>query len=284
VRLQQEDEPQKFSYFAVDEDYVENLELKLLAGKNFSQLNVKDEPNTLLINEKMVGLLGYSSMHDAIGQSVIIEDSSMYTISGVLKDYNHEALLVEIGPMALIPSKSELNFLQVKYANHENALKDIEDAWATVNPNLKIDTIGFYEEIRSFYDLMFGDLVNVIAFITFLAISIACLGLLGMAAFTIETKVKEISIRKVLGASDKEVVLHLSKGFIILLSIAIILAVPAAYFINSMWLESLAYRVPIDFTVIGLSVLILVILGVLTIGSQTIKAAIMNPTDALKSE
>jgi len=284
VRLQQEDEPQKFSYFAVDDDYVENLELKLLAGKNFSQLDVKEEPNTLLINEKMVGLLGYSSIHDAIGQSIIVEDSSMYTISGVLKDYNHEALLVEIGPMGLIPSKSELNFLQVKYANHENALKDIEDAWATVNPNLKIDTIGFYEEIRSFYDLMFGDLVNVIAFITFLAISIACLGLLGMAAFTIETKVKEISIRKVLGASDKEVVLHLSKGFIILLSIAIILAVPAAYFINSMWLESLAYRVPIDFTVIGLSVLILVILGVLTIGSQTIKAAIMNPTDALKSE
>jgi putative ABC transport system permease protein len=113
---------------------------------------------------------------------------------------------------------------------------------------------------------------------------ISCLGLLGMATYATETRLKEISIRKVLGSSDQALVLLLSKGFLSLLLMAVIIAVPLAWFINNLWLERIAYRTELGFNVIGLGVAILVVLGILTIGSQTLRAAFTNPVDSLKNE
>jgi putative ABC transport system permease protein len=195
-------------------------------------------------------------------------------------------LMAELGPLALIPSAEEFHMLQVRYqeGNREAAINHIETSWAKLNPSKKISYKDFKTEVGEFYDMMFGDLVDIIGLISFLTITIACLGLLGMATFTTQTKVKEISIRKVLGASDKNVVVLLSKGFLILLVISIIIALPAAYFLNSFWLESMAYRVSINFSVIGFATGIMLLLGILVIGSQTIKAAIANPADTLRAE
>jgi len=286
VRVNPEDEEMEFNYFAVDESYIDNLGIELLAGSPFSPADVRQSPDKMIINETMVGILGFESAIDAINETIITDDSTKMTITGVVKDYNHETLMVEIGPMALIPYTSEFNLLQVKYneGNRDAAIAHIEQAWAKINPSKKVRYQDFKDEVSEFYDLMFGDLIDIIGLITFLTITIACLGLLGMATFTTQTKVKEISIRKVLGASDKNIVVLLSRGFLILLVIAIIIAVPASYFINSLWLQSIAYRVSINFSVIGLSTGIMLVLGILVIGSQTIRAAILNPVDRLRNE
>ncbi|MEQ8573528.1 MAG: FtsX-like permease family protein, partial [Fulvivirga sp.] len=203
-----------------------------------------------------------------------------------VEDYNHEALLVEIGPMALIPKTTEHHILQVKYqnGNRDAAVNHLEASWSKINPSKKVTYQEFSEEVKGFYDLMFGDLVNIIGLISFLTITISCLGLLGMATFTTQTKVKEISIRKVLGASDKNVILMLSKGFIMLLIIATVIALPIAYFVNNMWLQSLAYRVNINFSVLALCTGIMFLLGIVVIGSQTIRASMSNPAEQLRAE
>jgi len=120
--------------------------------------------------------------------------------------------------------------------------------------------------------------------IAILAILISCLGLLGMATYTTETRIREISIRKVLGSSNSALVYLLSKGFFSILLISILIAVPAAYFINNLWLEQLAYHVSVDAITILIGVLALILIGTLTIGSQTWRAAFINPVDNLKSE
>ncbi|MTI20383.1 FtsX-like permease family protein [Fulvivirga sp. RKSG066] len=286
VRVKTEDEPQDFNYFMVDEHYIENLELELIAGANFSNADVRKTPDKIIINESMLQSLGYLTPIEALNETLIIDDSTKVSVIGVVKDYNHEALMVEIGPMALIPNLSSFNMLQVKYTtgNRAQTIDHIEKSWSEINPSKKVSYQDFSEEVSKFYDLMFGDLVDIIGLITLLTITIACLGLLGMATFTAESKVKEISIRKVLGATDQNIVLHLSKGFFILLLIAIVIALPTAHFINNLWLESLAYRVNIDFTVIALSTGVMLLLGALVIGSQAIKATFFNPIERLRNE
>jgi putative ABC transport system permease protein len=120
--------------------------------------------------------------------------------------------------------------------------------------------------------------------VAFLAIMISCLGLLGMATYTIETRMKEISIRKILGSSNRSLVLLLSKGFLKLLLLSVMIGVPLAWFVNNLWLELMAYHTTLTIGVISLGVLILFGLGAITIGSQTLRAAFTNPVDNLKSE
>jgi putative ABC transport system permease protein len=173
----------------------------------------------------------------------------------------------------------------VKYnGSYDEAGKSIEEAWAKVNPNLKVDYKDFYAEVHKIYDIFFGDLVSILSLIAFLAIVISCLGLLGMATYTTETRIKEISIRKILGSSDGSLVYILSKGFVAILLISIVIAVPLAYFINNLWLEQLAYHVSVDFFTITLGVFALLLFGVITIGSQTWRALYVNPVKNLKSE
>ena len=123
-----------------------------------------------------------------------------------------------------------------------------------------------------------------LGFISILAVVISCLGLLGMATYTTETRVKEISIRKVLGSSNGALIMLLSKGFLTMLALAIVLGVPAAYIANNIWLNMIAYHTSLDLTVISIGVFILILFGVLTIGSQTIRATFIKPVENLKSE
>ena len=274
------------NYFNVDEDYLRNIDLGLVAGKFFEPEAGKGNENFIVLNEEAVRAFQFSSPVDAIGEEVIYQpDSTQKTIVGVVKDYNHQFLISEISPMALMYDPGQFNILQVKYSgSREEAVAAIERAWKTVNPELKADYNDFDAEIKQFYDIIFGDLVNVLGVISFLAILISCLGLLGMATYATETRKKEISIRKVLGSTDGAVVLLLSKGFLSLLGAAILIGVPPAWFINNAWLQLIAYRTSFDAAVVFSGIGILVLLGTLTIGSQTLRAAFANPAENLKSE
>lgn len=273
-------------YFLVDENYLNNMDIKLLAGSFFKEQNSESNKNFVIINQQAVKKLQFKSDWEAINQEIISEqDSSRKTIIGVVKDYHHNDLFRAIEPMALMYDPGRFNLLQVAYAGtYENAVKTIERAWSTVNPGLKIDFKEVESEINQLYEIFFGDIVSVLGFISVLAILISCLGLLGMATYSTETRVKEISIRKVLGSSSTALVLLLSKGFLKILAIAIALGVPAAYFINGLWLDMIAYHTTLDFAAISIGVIVLILFGVLTVGSQTIRATFTNPVKNLKSE
>jgi putative ABC transport system permease protein len=204
---------------------------------------------------------------------------------GVVANYNHRDLTRQFSPAILLYELESSNVLQVAYVGtYSDACKTIEKAWATVNPGVKVDYTEVSSEINKFYDIVFGDLVKILGFISFLAIFISCLGLLGMATYATETRVKEISIRKVLGSSGAALVLLLSKGFATMLGIAILIGVPLSYFVNNLWLETIAYHTNIGLGVIGIGVLVLVVFGAITVGSQTLRATLVNPVDNLKSE
>jgi putative ABC transport system permease protein len=274
------------NYYSVDEDYLSNMELSLKTGRFFSAEHGASNKNFIVINEAAVDKFLFESAEAAIGEELYHrEDSSRSVIIGVVKNYNHEMLMEKLSPMALIYNPGEYRLMQVKYnGTFEQAGAEVEAAWAKVNPALKVDYKDFNAEVHKIYDIFFGDLVSVLTVISVLAIFISCLGLLGMATYTTETRIKEISIRKVLGSTDGALIYLLSKGFVVVLLIAIVIAVPAAYFINNLWLEQMAYHVTVDLPTIGLGVLALVIFGTITIGSQTWRAAYVKPVDNLKSE
>jgi len=272
--------------FSVDEDYLNNIEVDLIAGKFFVAEAGENNGNSVVINEQALQALHFSSAADAIGEELIRQNDSLrFTIVGVVKNYNHGQLMNKIEPLALLYLPEDFTLLQVRYTgSYEGAKKTIEKAWATVNPALKIDYKEVEEEIKFFYNTVFSDIVQVVGFVAALAITISCMGLLGMATYTTETRMKEIAIRKVLGSSDQQLVAMLSKGFLKLLVISIILGIPAAWFINNLWLEVMAYRTDVTLSMMSLGVVILITLGAVTIGSQTLRAAYANPVDNLKNE
>ncbi|HEY0742837.1 MAG TPA: ABC transporter permease [Chryseosolibacter sp.] len=274
------------SYFNVDEDYLANMEIEMVAGKHFTAERGDANKNFIVLNEEAVRAFNFKNVSEAIGQEIIFRaDSSKKVICGVVKNYNHGSLWSKVEPMALMYDRSQVSLLQVRYeGSSEEATKAIEKAWATVNPGLKSDLKEVEEEIKFFYNTVFGDIVNILGFIAGLAIMISCLGLLGMATYSIETRMKEVSIRKVLGSSDQGLVLLLSKGFFKMLLIAVAIGIPLAWFINNLWLEMIAYRTEISVGVIALGVGVLLVLGAITIGSQTIRAAFANPAENLKNE
>lgn len=274
------------SYFSVDEDYLKNLQLTLLHGSFFSAEKGASNKNFIVLNESAVSAMHFDSPESALGQELITqEDSTRKVIIGIVRNYNHEMLMEKLTPMALIYNPQEFRLLQVTYTGtFEEAGKTVERVWATIHPNLKVDYKDFSAEVHKIYDILFGDLVSLLSVIAVLAILLSCLGLLGMATYATETRIKEISIRKVLGGSNSSLVYLLSKGFVAILLISIALAVPAAYFLNNLWLEQMAYHVSVDLVTIALGIAALIFFGVLTIGSQTWRAVFVNPVDNLKSE
>ena len=272
--------------FAVDEDYLKNMEVDLIAGKFFSAHNGKSNSNFIVINEQALKVLHYASPTEALGEEVIYQsDSSRKQVIGVIRNYNHSQLFSEIAPLGLMYDPAQIKLLQVRYAgSRDDAVGSIEKAWSSVNPDLKVDHKDIEAEIKFFYNTIFGDVVHILGVIASLAILISCMGLLGMAMYNIETRMKEISVRKVLGSSDQQLIVLLSKGFLKLLIIAVIIGTPLAFFLNNLWLQHIAYHTDITFGVAAIAAVILLLLGGATIGSQTLRAAYTNPVDNLKNE
>ncbi|MEP2024153.1 MAG: ABC transporter permease [Reichenbachiella sp.] len=273
----------ELQYFQVDEDYVENMGLTLIAGSSFTKdINEKK----LVINEEASNSFGYAHPLDAIGQLVVLEDSVNYEVIGVIKNYNHETFLSSIKPMALIYQPDDFGIVQVRVnsSNYEQALGTIEKAWTKVNPNHKIEYKLMSDEIAFFANIMFGDVTKIVSFISLLAIIIACLGLMGMVVFSTQSRLKEVSIRKVLGASNQALIFILSKGFVKLLLLAILISVPLTWFVNNSWMNFIAFRVEIGAGVILFGVVIVAVLGLIVVGSQTWQAANTNPSKVLRDE
>ncbi len=268
----------RYSY--VDPDYIKTMQMKIVKGRNFSPLYPTDMVSSVVINEAAVKKFGWK---DPIGKQ--FESNPLKTVIGVVKDFNFFSLHSEIGPLIMSIQSDQFYYLliRIKPQNIPGTIDFIERTWKNIVPGRPFD----YSFLEKHFDDIYKNeqqTEQLFGFFSFLAIFIACLGLFGLASYTVEQRTKEIGVRKVLGASVSGVVLLLSKDFLKLVLTATIVAVPVSYYIMSNWLLDFAYRInisPLIYLLVGLTVFAI---ALITISFQAIKAAISNPIKSLRYE
>lgn len=273
------------NYFDIDALAVDVLGLEILAGTN---LPAEGSPNLVLINEKSVEDFNLGSKEEAIGKQLTIRNNGEFQnlqVAGVVKNFQFLPPHREMENLVLRNRESELGFamLQISNQNQAETLEALEASWQEVNPNSKF-SYKFLDEELLFVHQVLGDVTSVIGLVSFLAVFVSCLGLLGMATYSAQTRIKEIGIRKTLGSSIPQIIYLLSRSFLALLGIAIIVSVPAAYFINNLWLNFFASRVGIGAVPIGIGVGSIIIISLGIIFSQAYRAATANPIESLRNE
>jgi putative ABC transport system permease protein len=273
--------------FIVDDNYVNNLNMVFLAGENFNPDDEGSIEKHVILNEQALPLFGFSSAISAIGQSIFVEDSTQLVVKGVVKDFNFRPLSYQIGPVAFRFNRSELAYASLKIVpgQKEAVVSSIESIWKKLDPIHPLEWKMMEEEIDEAYEQGgFFDVLNIVGYISFLAISLACLGMLGMAMYATQTRLKEIGVRKVLGATSEQLTIMLSRSFLILMGIASLIGIPAGYFLGELFLSQYAYKIEITALLILSGLLTVSVLGFLVIASQTWKAASLNPVKSLRYE
>ncbi len=275
-------------FVASDYDFVPTYGVKIVAGRNFSRAYGTDTSNFLL-NESAVSAIGWKSPEEAVGKDFQY-GSIKGKVIGVMGDFHFESLRQKIVPLVLInpattANQSSFNNLSLKVSGHNMAgtLADVEKTWRKYLPEIPYQYTFLDENFANLYESeqRQGTLFTVFACI---AIVIACLGLFGLSAFAITQRVKEIGVRRVLGAKVNTIVTLLSKDFLKLVLIASFIAFPVAWYAMSHWLQDFAYRTSIQWWVFILSALLALIVALGTISYHAIKAAVANPVTSLRSE
>jgi putative ABC transport system permease protein len=264
-----------------DADFLNVFDIELVAGRNFT-MNKSDSSEAFLINETAARALGWTP-EEAIGKQVV--DDGKKTIVGVIKDFHMHSMHLPIAPLLLRVSTGWASFISIKIqrGKEQECIAMIERSLKTHSPPWPFEYQFLDEEFNRLYrsEQKLGEIFGVF---TFVSIMIASLGLFGLAAFMTGQRTKEIGIRKVLGASAQQIVMLLSKDFLLLVTIAFILAVPVGWFGMNIWLEDFAYRINMEWWTFALAGLIALVIAKLTISYQSIKASVMNPVDSLKEK
>ncbi len=266
----------------IDYDFIPGYEMKLAAGRNFSR-EFRTDTLAALINETAVSRLGFKSAEEALNQKLIRGDT--LNIVGVVRDFHHEGLQKNIQPQLILlrPNTRDAYSIKITSANMPGTIDAIRKIWSDYFPN---DPFNYYfldemydQQYRS--DALYGKVFGIFAS---LAILIACFGLMGLSAYNILQRTKEIGIRKVMGASVRHVLVLLSKDFLLLVVVAFALAIPVTWAVMHNWLQDFAYRINIKWWVFGIAGLTALLIAVITISFQAVKAAIANPVTSLRTE
>jgi putative ABC transport system permease protein len=284
IKAKPEDESYHAAYFSVDPYYLSTMGIKLIAGEDFPK-DPDMNTNLVIINRKAVEYFKFKSLQDAVGQDILIYDTLPVKVIGVVEDYKYVAFFSQIKPLILRmnPEQYNLAVLRINTQDKEATLSKFKSAWKSIDPYHDLDGSFLEYSIKDFYSI-FGDVVYTVGFTTILAIVVACLGLFGMASYSIQTRLREVGVRKVFGSLSGSVALHIARSFIIMLAIAASIAAPLAYILNTTWLKFIAFHVTFGAGTILAGVSIVFIFGILTILTQTLKAANSNPVDVLKYE
>ncbi|TDE18557.1 ABC transporter permease [Dyadobacter psychrotolerans] len=259
--------------------------IKLLAGRNIAY---SDTVREYMLNETAVKELGFKSPQDAVGKYVKEMEGTLIPVVGVVKDFHIGSFYQKIEPVILLSDKSNLTTLNIKLsssdpAQWEAALKRTNVIWDKMYPAQPFK----YEFYDSTLDEIYKDERNmsrIINLATAVAIVISCLGLFGLSTLTTYQRIKEIGIRKVLGATVTNIVALLSKDFVKLVLIAIIIASPVAWYFMDKWLQDFVYKIDIEWWMFALAGVAAIVIALLTVSFQSIRAALMNPVKTLKSE
>jgi putative ABC transport system permease protein len=266
---------------SVDYDFLETFKLQMAEGRFFAKEYSTDISEAYVVNQAAVRAM---ELEDPIGKELTVWDSSRRII-GVIQNYNFESLHSEIIPMALTIDPNGYFQACVRITPHRvpETLAFLEKKWEEIYPEYPFEYAFLDDAIQSRYrsEQTTGKIVTIF---TLLAIFISCLGIFGLSSFTAEQRTKEIGIRKILGASVSNIVRYISKEFVILVIIANIVMWPLTYFILNRWLESYAYRVNITWWIFVFTGFAVLVVSLLTICWQIIRAATANPVDSLRYE
>jgi len=275
---------QFFNVCLIDDDFIPEFKIEMAAGRAFMKELNTDIEGPLIINETAVKSLGWQSPEEALGKKLRGGPADGQVI-GVMKDFHFSDVQRKIGPIVMVysPEYFDCITLTIDAVNPEKTISLVKKKWQELNPG----GLFTYRFIDSIFELFYrsnertGRLFGIF---TFLGIFISCLGLFGLVSYTAEKRTKEIGIRKVLGASVTGIALHLSKEFIRLVALAIIVAMPLAYFAMEKWLQNFAYRINIGVWIFILSAVIAMVIALISVSFQTIKAATANPVNSLRYE
>ena len=270
---------------SVDPDFIPTLKVELVSGRNFSKDIPTDEAEAFIVNESAVKHFNWGTPETALGKKLDWGLGKKGKVIGVVKDFNFTSLHESIQPLIIHIQRNWINFitLKIKVENIPETIEQLEKKWNSLNLDSPFD--------YSFLDADFEKLYraeqqtqSIVGFLASLAIFIACLGLFGLAAFMAEQRTKEIGVRKVLGADVLGIIALLSKDFLILVGIAILIAFPISWFASVKWLDSFAYRTDLPWWIFGLAGVTAILIALLTVSFQSVKAAVANPVNSLRNE
>jgi len=271
---------------ACDQYFVKANGIKLVSGRDF----ILNDSGKVLINQTLAKRLNLNEQ-TAVGARLYTHFGTnpltFVTVAGVMKDFNYNSLHDDVRPFMLVydnyPDDLSCMVVSASSNNYKELLGHISAVWKKNLPSVPFEFAFLDSEIQKQYE---GEIVisRIINSFTLIAILISCLGLFGLAAFSAEQRNKEIGIRKVLGASVSGLVGLLSKDFLILVGISFVIATPFAWYFSSLWLREFAYRLPLSWWMFALAGIIAVLIALITVSSQAIKAALMNPVKSLKTE
>lgn len=271
----------------IDEKYLPLHGHEFLSGNNFRHKSDDARESEVIVNEKLLKRfnIGGNNPDQALGEKVTVDGTEL-TIIGVLKDFHYEMPMQTIEPVIMRYSPNPGNYINAKISSNDwpATLARIEKAWKQIDSVHPLDAKFYDYQIEYSYSPFFI-MIKVIGFLAFLAICISALGLLGMVVFTTETKIREISIRKVLGAAEANLVYLLSKNFLVLLLISASIALPATYLLfEKLILTNFAYHQPIGIGELFAGFVGVLLIAIIMIGSQTFKAARTDPAKILRDE
>ncbi|HYF69265.1 MAG TPA: FtsX-like permease family protein [Ohtaekwangia sp.] len=279
------------SLLLVDHDYIKTMGLKLIAGRDFSPDFPADTAHAFIISESAAKMLGYADPKEALQHEISWprwdnpEKKKEGHVIGVVKDFHLNSLKESVSPVVLhiFPFAYSSIAFRIQPENVPETIAHLEKTWKQFNSEWPFE----YRFIDDNFDKLYKSeqkLATLFTFFTAFTIFVACLGLFGLVVYSTTQKYKEISIRKVLGAEESSLVIHLGKHYVLLIVIAFVIAIPFSYYAAHAWLERFAYRMeltPILFVKSGLSI---IVISLLTVGIQSLKAARSNPVNALKEQ
>lgn len=270
-------------HWQVDYDYIPTFEIKIVSGRNFSE-DFKTDTAAMVINQAMAKELGIAA--DPIGQKITNRSSNRntYTVIGVVEDFNYDLLTEPVRPLAMrLDISPTITSVKLGTDNIQSAMSDIQGLWEEMAPNQPF--------IYDFMDQQFAKMYtnvkqirNILTAFAVLAIIIACLGLFGLSVFMVEQRNKEISVRLALGAKASQIVSMLSLNFMKPIVIALIIAAPAAYYMMRQWLADFEYQTPLSVEIFIFAGMAAIVIAMLTISFQSLKAAFTNPAKGLRND
>jgi putative ABC transport system permease protein len=275
----------------VDEDFLQTTGLQLIAGSNFTSQDIKDVSESteeekifhFILNESAAKQLGWTPQ-EAVGKKMFLDNSRPGYVSGVVKDFHFESLHNPVKPFVLFPEPRGRSLLVKLSGQHlPQTISFLETKWKAVVPDRPFEFHFMDDDYNKLYngEMRLGTIMDIFAG---LAIALACMGLFGLSSYSVHQRLKEIGIRKVLGASSGKIVMTLSKDFILLTFIAIMIAFPVAWLLTSNWLQDFTYRTSIGGGVYFITAALAICLTLITVSFQSIKAALMNPVKNLRTE
>lgn len=279
------DNKKNYSMAYIDDRYLSTYQITLTAGRPFSPAEVEAGPEKsgkLMINETAARQLGFPAAQAAVGQQILW--GKPFEVVGVISDYHHQSVQQAIDPIIFMPSRtSDYLTIDLNTADPSKKLTELEQIYKATCPGNPFEFFFVDERYNQQYQTS-QRYERIVSLGAGLAILIACLGLFGLATHTAQQRTKEIGVRKVLGASVTSIVTLLSKDFLKLVLIAIVIASPLAWYAMHQWLQDFAYKIDLAWWIFALAGLFAVAIALLTVSLQSMKAALMNPVKSLRMD